>query len=55
MKAGFGAIAPGTTRKCLRARIISAYSYVPCQAQVAPQPVLSTSSLEVVDAMIVQR
>jgi hypothetical protein len=33
----------------------SAYSYVPCQAQVAPQPVLSTSSLEVVNAMIVQR
>jgi CheY-like chemotaxis protein len=33
----------------------SAYSYVPCQAQVAPQPVLSTSSLEVVDAMIAQR
>jgi hypothetical protein len=33
----------------------SAYSYVPCQAQVAPQPILSTSLLEVVDAMIVQR
>jgi glutamate/aspartate transport system substrate-binding protein len=31
------------------------YSYVPCQAQVAPQPALTTSSLEVVDAMIVQR
>jgi hypothetical protein len=33
----------------------SAHSYVPCQAQVAPQPALTTSSLEVVDAMIVQR
>jgi hypothetical protein len=33
----------------------SAHSYVPRQAQVAPQPVLSTSSLEIVDTMIVQR
>jgi hypothetical protein len=33
----------------------SGYSYVPCQAWVAPQPVLSTSTLEVINAMIVQR
>ena len=44
-----------TTRNALTTRINSGYSYVPYQAQVAPQPVLSTSSLEVFDATIVQR
>jgi hypothetical protein len=38
-----------------RRRRVRLLSYVPCQAQVVPQPVLTTSSLEVVDAMIVQR
>jgi len=51
----YGMPAPGTQKTVSPAAGGSVHSYVPCQAQIAPQPVLSTSSLEVVDAMIVQR